>query len=57
VSAGRRNLTAVVEAAAPVKAATLRSTLAVPAVIAGDGDHCSAPVPGILRRRHPQQKS
>ena len=32
---------AVVEAAAPVKAATLRSTLAVPAVIAGAGDHAA----------------
>jgi integrase/recombinase XerD len=41
VSAERRNVPAVVEAAAPVKAATLRSTLAVPAVIAGAGDHAA----------------
>jgi hypothetical protein len=41
VSAERRNLPAVVEAAAPVKAATLRCALAVPAVIAGAGDHAA----------------
>ena len=41
MSAERRNLPAVVEAAAPVKASTLRSTLAVPAVIAGAGDHAA----------------
>jgi site-specific recombinase XerD len=41
VSAERRNVPAVVEAAAPVKAARLRSTLAVPAVIAGAGDHAA----------------
>ena len=39
MSAERRNLPAVVEAAVPVKAARLRSTLAVPAVIAGAGDN------------------
>jgi len=39
VSAERRNLPTVVEAAAPVKAAALRSALAVPTVIAGAGDH------------------
>jgi site-specific recombinase XerD len=41
VSAERRNLPAVVEAAAPVKASSLRSTLAVPAAIAGAGDHAA----------------
>jgi site-specific recombinase XerD len=41
VSAERHNLPAVVEAAAPLKAAALRSTLAVPAVIAGAGDHAA----------------
>jgi len=41
VSAERRNLPAVVEAATPVKASSLRSTLAVPAVIAGAGDHAA----------------
>ena len=41
MSAERRNLPAVVEAAAPVKAAALRTTLAVPAVIAGAGDHAA----------------
>jgi hypothetical protein len=41
VSAEWRNLPAVVEAAAPVKAATLRSTLVVPAVIAGAGAHAA----------------
>jgi site-specific recombinase XerD len=41
VSGDRRNLPAVVDASAPVKAATLRSTLAVPAVIAGVGDHAA----------------
>jgi hypothetical protein len=41
VSAERRNLPAVVEAVTPVKAAALRSTLAVPAVIAGAGDQAA----------------
>jgi site-specific recombinase XerD len=41
VSAERRNLPAVVEASAPVKAARLRSTLAVPAVIAVAGDNAA----------------
>jgi site-specific recombinase XerD len=41
VSAERRNLPAVVEAATPVKASSLRSTLAVPAAIAGAGDHAA----------------
>ena len=41
MSGDRRNLPAVVDASAPVKAATLRSTLAVPAVIAGVGDHAA----------------
>ena len=41
MSAGRRNLPAVVEATAALKAKSLRSTLAVPAVIAGAGDHAA----------------
>ena len=41
MSAERRNVPAVIEAAAPVKAARLRSTLAVPAVIAGAGEHAA----------------
>ena len=41
MSAVRRNLPAVVEAAAPVKASLMRSTLAVPAVITGAGDHAA----------------
>jgi site-specific recombinase XerD len=41
VSAERRNLPAVVEAAAPVKRSTLRSTLAVPAAIADAGEHAA----------------
>jgi site-specific recombinase XerD len=41
VSAERRNLPAVVETATPVKASSLPSTLAVPAVIAGAGDHAT----------------
>jgi site-specific recombinase XerD len=41
VSTERRNLPAVVEAAAPVKRSTSRSALAVPAVIAGTGDHAA----------------
>jgi integrase/recombinase XerD len=41
VSAERRNLPVVVEAAAPSKVATLRSTLAVLAVISGAGDHAA----------------
>ena len=36
-----RNLPAVVEAAAPVTASTLRSSLAVPAAIANAGDHAA----------------
>jgi hypothetical protein len=48
VSAERRNVPAVVEARTPVKWATLRSTLAVRAVIAGAGDHAAA-LPRILR--------
>jgi site-specific recombinase XerD len=40
VSAERLNVPAVIEAA-PVKALSLRSTLAVPAVIAGAGDHAA----------------
>jgi hypothetical protein len=39
VSAERRNVPAVVKAAAPVKASTLRTTLAVPAAIADAGEH------------------
>ena len=41
MSAGRLNLPAVVDTTVPVKAATLRSTLAVPAVIAGAGDQAA----------------
>ena len=41
MSAERRNLPAVVDGAAPVKASILRSKLAVPAVIAGAGDHAA----------------
>jgi site-specific recombinase XerD len=41
VSGERRNVPAVVEAAAPVKAAALRSALAVPAVVASAGDHAA----------------
>jgi|SRR5208282_5885047 len=41
MSGEHRNVPAVVEAAAPVKAAALRSTIAVPAVIAGAGDHAA----------------
>ncbi len=41
MSAERRNLPAVVEAATPVKASSLRSSLAVPAAIAGAGDHAA----------------
>jgi hypothetical protein len=41
MSAERRNLPAVVEVSAPAKAPTLRSTLAVPAVIAGAGEHAA----------------
>ena len=39
MSAERRNVPAVVEGAALVKASTVRSMIAVPAVIAGAGDH------------------
>ena len=41
MSAERRNLPPVVEDSAPVKAPTLRSTLVVPAVIAGASDHAA----------------
>ena len=41
MSAERRNLPAVVEAATPVKASSLRSSLAVPAAIAGAGEHAA----------------
>jgi site-specific recombinase XerD len=41
VSAERRNVPAVLGPAAPVKASALRSALAVPAVIAGAGDHAA----------------
>jgi site-specific recombinase XerD len=41
VSAERRNVPAVVETAAPVKASALRSTLAVPAAIADAGEHAT----------------
>jgi site-specific recombinase XerD len=41
VSHERRNVPAVVEAAAPTKASTVRIALAVPAVIAGAGDHAA----------------
>ena len=41
MSAERRNLPAVVEAVAAAKASSLRSTLAVPAVIADAGDHAT----------------
>jgi site-specific recombinase XerD len=39
VSAGPRNLPAVIEAAAPAKTSSVRSTLAVPAAIADAGEH------------------
>jgi site-specific recombinase XerD len=39
VSAERRNVPALVEAAATARTSALRSALAVPAVIAGAGDH------------------
>jgi hypothetical protein len=39
MSAERLNLPAVVEAAPPVKAPRARSTLTVPAMILGAGDH------------------
>jgi site-specific recombinase XerD len=41
VSAERRNLPAVVEAASPVKTSTLRSTFVVPAVIVDAGEHAA----------------
>ena len=41
MSAERRNLPAVVDTSAPVKTSTTRSALAVPAVIAGAGDHAA----------------
>ena len=41
MSAERRHLPAVVEAVAPVKASSLRSSLAVPAAIASAGDHAA----------------
>jgi site-specific recombinase XerD len=41
VSAERRNVPAVIEAAAPVKTSTLRGTLAVPTAIADAGDHAA----------------
>jgi len=41
VSGERRNVPAVVETAAPVKASSFRSTLAVPAAIADAGDHAA----------------
>jgi site-specific recombinase XerD len=41
VSAERRNVSAVVETAAPVKPSSFRSTLAVPAAIARVGDHAA----------------
>src|SRR6478672_10230786 len=41
MSGDRRNLPALVEAATPVKASSLRSTLAVPAAIASAGDHAA----------------
>ena len=41
MSAERRNVPAVVETAAPVKASSFRSTLAVPAAIADVGEHAT----------------
>jgi site-specific recombinase XerD len=41
VSVERRNVPAVIGAAAPVKSSALRSTLAVPAAIANAGDHAA----------------
>ena len=41
MSAERRNVPAVIEAAAPVKRSSLRSTLAVPAAIGNAGDHAT----------------
>jgi hypothetical protein len=41
VSSKRRNVPAVIEAAAPVKPSALRSTLAVPAAIADAGDQAA----------------
>ena len=41
MSAERRNVPAVIEAAAPVKRSSLRSTLAVPAAIGNAGEHAT----------------
>ena len=41
MSGERRNVPAVIEASAPVRAPALRSKLAVPAAIAGAGDHAA----------------
>ena len=41
MSAERRNLPAVIETTAPVKASSLRTTLAVPSAIADAGDHAA----------------
>ena len=41
MSAERRNVPAVIETAAPVKALSLRSTLAIPVAIADAGDHAA----------------
>jgi site-specific recombinase XerD len=41
MSGERRNVPAVIEAATPVRAPSLRSKLAVPAAIAGAGDHAA----------------
>jgi hypothetical protein len=56
VSAERGNVPAVIETAAPVKTASLRSTLAVPAAIRRCRRARSAPFLGILCRQHPQQE-
>ena len=41
MSAERRNVPAIIETAAPVKASSLRSTLAIPAAIADAGEHAA----------------
>ena len=59
MSAERRNLPTVIEAAAPVKAAGLRSTLAVPAAIADAGEHAVRRFleffAANIRRKHPHR--
>ena len=56
MSGEHQNVPAVVEGSAPVRSPAVRGALAVPAVIAGAGDHAARRFLEFFRRHDPQQE-